>query len=175
MKKSTKPLDVLIHSPTKTLFLSARQNEAKTKYKTKAGAIFPVSECETWVESFPVMAIAMPPEISQVVAHGDHAFIVLNRSRDKESGKARLWHQWDANTRTGEWFWMDDCAIVSDELIDRWVELIAFTRHNHKEDTEQYRAYIAQVPEAIRDLCIVRSFNKILATMPLGKDYNEIF
>ena len=70
---------------------------------------------------------------------------------------------------------MDDCAIVSDELIDRWVELIAFTRHNHKEDTEQYRSYIAQVPEAIRDLCIVRSFNKILATMPLGKDYNEIF
>jgi hypothetical protein len=167
--------DALIHKPTNTLFLSTKKNKAGDKYATQSMAIFPVTECETWVESFPTLAIAMPPEIGQVVAHGDHAFIVLNRSRDKESGKARLWHQWDANTRTGEWFWMDDCAIVSDELIERWVELVAFTRHNHKEDTPEYRSFIAQVPEPIRDLCIVRSFNKILATMPLGKDYNEIF
>jgi hypothetical protein len=130
-------------------------------------AIFPVTECEEWKENFPMIAVAMPPEVGQVVAHGEHIFTVLNRSRDKETKKARLWHEWDATTRIGQWYWMDDCAILTDDIIDKWVELIAFTRHNYKEDTPEYRHFIQVVPAPIRDLCIVRSFNKILEKMPI--------
>jgi hypothetical protein len=167
--------DTLIHKPTNTLFLSTKKNKAGDKYATQSMAIFPVIECETWKENFPVMAIAMPPEIGQVVAHNYDVFTVQHRTRDKETGNARLWHEWDANTRTGQWYWMDDCSLVSDDLIDKWVEAIALNRHLHKEDTPEYRHFIQDVPAPIRELCIVRSFNKILATMPLGKDYNEIF
>ena len=162
--------DTLIHKPTNTLFLSTKKNKAGDKYATQSMAIFPVAECEIWKENFPPMAIAMPPEIGQVVQHKYDAFIVLNRTRDKETQRARLWHKWDADTRTGEWYWMDDCAIVSDDLINGWVEAIALARHHNKEDTVQYRAVIQEIPQPIRDLCIVKSFNKILATMPLGKE-----
>lgn len=160
----------LIHKPTNTLFLSTKKNKKGDRYATQSMAVFPVVECEEWKENFPMLAIAMPPEIGQVVAHGKHVFSVLNRSRDKETQKARLWHEWNADTRTGQWYWMDDCTIVTDELIDKWVEAIAFTRHNHKEDSPEYRAFIQDVPAPIRDLCIVRSFNKILEKMPLGKE-----
>jgi len=161
---------VLIHKPTDTLFISVKKNKKGDRYATQSMAVFPVVECEEWKEDFPMLAIAMPPEIGQVVAHGDHVFTVLNRSRDKETQKARLWHEWDADTRTGQWYWMDDCAIISDDLIDKWVGAIAFTRHNHKEDSPEYRAFIQDVPVPIRELCIVRSFNKILEKMPLGKE-----
>ena len=165
---------VLIHKPTDTLFISVKKNKKGDRYATQSMAVFPVVECEEWKEDFPMLAIAMPPEIGQVVTHGKHVFSVLNRSRDKETQKARLWHEWDADTRTGQWYWMDDCAIVCGELVDNWVEAIAFTRHNHKEDSPEYRAFIQDVPVPIRDLCIVRSFNKILGKMPLGKE-GEIF
>lgn len=161
---------VLIHKPTDTLFISVKKNKKGDRYATQSMAVFPVVECEEWKEDFPMLAIAMPPEIGQVVAHGERVFSVLNRSRDKETQKARLWHEWNADTRTGQWYWMDDCTIVTDELIDKWVEAIAFTRHNHKEDSPEYRAFIQDVPMPIRDLCIVRSFNKILEKMPLGKE-----
>jgi hypothetical protein len=144
-------------------------------YATESMAVFPVAECEEWKESFPMIAIAMPPEVGQVVAHGEHVFVVLNRTRDKETGKARLWHEWDATTRIGQWYWMDECSLVSDELIEGWVEAIAFTRHNHKEDSPEYRAFIQQVPQPIRDLCIVRSFNKILAALPIKEDADGFF
>lgn len=165
----------LIHKPTNTLFLSTKKNKKGDRYATESMAVFPVAECEEWKENFPMLAIAMPPEIGQVVTHGDHVFTVLNRSRDKETQKPKLWHQWDANTRIGEWYWMDDCSLVSDALIDGWVEAIALIRHLHKEDTPEYRNGIQQVPEPIRDLCTVRSFNKILGKIPLGDNYNEIF
>lgn len=161
---------VLIHKPTDTLFISVKKNKKGDRYATQSMAVFPVVECEEWKEDFPMLAIAMPPEIGQVVAHGERVFSVLNRSRDKETQKARLWHEWNADTRTGQWYWMDDCTIVTDELIDKWVEAIAFTRYNHKEDSPEYRAFIQEVPEPIRELCIVRSFNKILEKMPLGKE-----
>ncbi len=161
--------DTLIHKPTNTLFLSTKKNKAGDKYATQSMAIFPVAECEAWNENFPMMAIAMPPEVGQVVAHGDHVFTVLKRARDRETQKAKLWHDAD------NWYWMDDCAVVSDVLIDKWVEAIALARHLSKEDTPQYRGFIQDVPLPIRDLCIVKSFNKILSTMPLSKDYSEIF
>jgi hypothetical protein len=168
--KQFKMPDTLIHKPTNTLFLSTKKNKAGDRYATQSMAIFPVAECEEWKENFPMLAISMPPEINQVVAHGNHVFTVLNRSRDKETQKARLWHEWDANTRTGQWYWMEECSLVSDRLIEGWVEAIALERVLHKEDSPEYRAMIANVPEPIRDLCIVRSFNKILAKMPIGKE-----
>lgn len=161
---------VLIHKPTDTLFISTKRNKKGDRYATESMAVFPVAECEEWKENFPMIAVAMPPEVGQVVAHGEHIFTVLNRSRDKETQKARLWHEWGATSRTGQWYWMDDCAILTDDIIDKWVELIAFTRHNYKEDTPEYRHFIQVVPAPIRDLCIVRSFNKILEKMPLGKE-----
>ena len=164
----------LIHKPTKTLFLSTRKNKAQDKYATQSMAVFPVAECEEWKENFPMTAIAMPPEIGQVVAHGEHIFVVQHRARDKETQKAKLWYEWDANTRTGQWVWMDDCTTVSDALIDKWVEAIALYRQ-YKEDSPQYRDFINQVPEPIRDLCIVRSFNKILELLPITEEINGCF
>lgn len=161
--------ETLIHKPTNTLFLSVKQNEKKTKYRTEKGAIFPVAECEIWKENFPPMAIAMPPEIGQVVQYKYDAFIVVRRAIDKESGQKRLWYC-DVETRSCGYYPLDDCAIVSDDLINGWVEAIALERHHNKEDTAQYRAVIQEIPQPIRDLCIVKSFNKILATMPLGKE-----
>jgi len=160
--------EILIHNKTKTVFRLAAKN--KTKYRTDSGAIFPIHECKEWKENFPMIAVAMPPEVGQVVAHGEHIFTVLNRSRDKETQKAKLWHEWNADTRIGQWYWMDDCAILTDDMINKWVELIAYTRHNYKEDTPEYRRFIQVVPEPIRELCIVRSFNKILEKMPIGKE-----
>lgn len=166
---------VLIHNPTNTLFISAKKNKKGDRYATQSMAVFAVAECQEWKENFPMLAIAMPPEIGQVVAHGDHVFTVQHRTRDKETSNARLWHEWDSNTRTGQWYWMDDCSLVSDKLIEKWVEVASFTRHNFKEDTPEYRDHIQAIPVPIRELCIVRSFNKILATMPLGQEHTEIF
>lgn len=160
----------LIHKPTNTLFLSVRKNKKGDRYATQSMAIFPVAECEEWKENFPAIACEMPPEVGQVVAHDHHIFIVQNRSRDKETQKPRLWHRWDANTRTGEWYWMDECSLVSDTVMEGWVDAIALTRHVHKEDSPEYRAFMAEVPDPIRDLCVVRSFNKIFERLPLGKE-----
>ena len=74
---------VLIHKPTDTLFISVKKNKKGDRYATQSMAVFPVVECEEWKEYFPMLAIAMPPEIGQVVTHGKHVFSVLNRSRDK--------------------------------------------------------------------------------------------
>lgn len=167
--------NALIHKPTNTLFLSVKKNKAGDKYATQSMAIFPVIECKEWEENFPMLAIAMPPEIGQVVAHGDHVFTVMHRTKDKETGKPRLWHEWDADTRTGQWYWMEECSFVTDEIIDKWVELIAYTRHNYKEDTPEYRDFIQVVPAPIRELCIVRSFNKILQSLPIKEDANGYF
>lgn len=163
--------ELLIHKKTKTVFQSIASN--RTKYKTNAGAIFPIHECDKWEENFPAIAETMPPKIGQVIAHGEHLFKVLNLSRDKESQKGKVWYEWNPETKTGQFHWYDDCKLVED-VIDKWVELIAFTRHNYKEDTPEYRHYLSLVPELIRDLCVVRSFNKILGTMPLGEE-GELF
>lgn len=69
--------DTLIHKPTNTLFLSTKKNKAGDKYATQSMAIFPVIECEEWKENFPIMAIAMPPEVGQVVAYNYDVFIVI--------------------------------------------------------------------------------------------------
>ena len=166
--------NALIHKPTNTLFLSTRKNKEGNRYATQSMAVFPVAECEEWKESFPMMAIAMPPEIGQVVAHGEHIFIVLKLSRDKETQKGKVWHEWDAQSKSGQWHWYDDCTTVSDALIDKWVEAIALYRE-YKEDSPQYQSFIKRVPEPIRDLCIVRSFNKILELLPISEEVNGCF
>lgn len=163
----------LIHKPTQTLFFSSKKN--KVRYLTPSKAVFPIAECEEWKENFPQLAIAMPPEVGQVVAHGEHVFIVLNRTKDRETERVKLWHEWDATTRTGLWYWMDDCALVTDELIEGWVEAIALERVLRKEDTSEYRAMINRVPAPIRDLCIVRSFNKVLCSTPIKEDADGWF
>ena len=165
--------ELLIHNKTKIVFQSTAKN--KTKYKTNSGAIFPIHECTEWKENFPQLAIAMPPEVGQVVSHGEHVFIVQNRTKDRETERVKLWHEWDATTRTGLWYWMDECALVTDELIEGWVESIALERVLRKEDTPEYRAMINRVPAPIRDLCIVRSFNKVLCSTPIKEDADGCF
>lgn len=162
----------LIHKPTQTLFFSNKKN--KVRYLTPSEAVFPIAECEEWKENYPQLAIAMPPEVGQVIAHGEHIFTVLNRTKDRETQKARLWHEWDATTRTGQWYWMDECTIVSDVLIEQWVEAIALHRI-YKEDSPEYQAFIKRVPAPIRDLCIVRSFNKVLSLLPVPPEVNGYF
>jgi hypothetical protein len=165
---------VLIHKPTETLFISTKKNKKGDRYATQSMAVFPVAECEEWKENFPMLACEMPPKIGQVVSHGDRVFIVLNLSRDKETQKGKVWYEWITESKSGQWYWYDDCAIVPDALIEKWVEAIAEIRYMSKEDTPEYRNFIQQVPEPIRELCIVRSFNKILGKLPLGKE-GEIF
>lgn len=160
----------LIHKPTNTLFLSLRKNKKGDRYATQSMAIFPVAECEEWKEDFPAIACEMPPAIGQVVAHDRHIFTVLNLSRDKATQKGKVWHEWDAQSKSGKWYWYDECSLVSDALIKDWVDAIALHRHYHKEDTPEYRAFIQEIPAPIRDLCIVRSFNKIFEKLPLGKE-----
>ncbi len=162
----------LIHKPTQTLFFSNKKN--KVRYLALSEAVFPISECEEWKENFPQLAIAMPPEVGQVVAHGEHIFTVLNRSRERDTLRVKLWHKWDANTRAGEWYWIDECVLVTDELIEQWVEAIALHRQ-YKEDSPEYQAFIKRVPASIRDLCIVRSFNKVMNLLPVPPEVNGYF
>lgn len=161
----------LIHKPTQTLFFSNKKN--KVRYLTPSEAVFPIAECEEWKENYPQLAIAMPPELGQVVTHGEHIFIAVRRAIDKETGQKRLWFC-DVESKSCGYYPLHECAIVSNELIEGWVEAIALHRI-YKEDSPEYQAFIKRVPAPIRDLCIVRSFNKVLSLLPVPPEVNGYF
>lgn len=163
--------EILIHNKTKTVFQLTAKN--KIKYRTDSGAVFPIHECEEWRENYPQLAYEMPPELGQVVSHGEHVFIVVRRAIDKETGQKRLWYC-DIKIKSCGYYPLEDCSIVSDELIEGWVEAIALHRF-YKEDSSEYQAFIKRVPASIRDLCIVRSFNKVLNLLPVPPEVNGCF
>ena len=154
-----------IHKPTGILFYSETKNKDGTKFRTNAKAIFAVDECEVWEANYPMLAIAMPPEVGQVVMKpngqhsnglplNEHVFRVVRRGKD-ESGQKNLYY----GVGKHEFYPMDDCITVTDAIIFAWVDAIAAFR-DQKETSPEYQTFINRVPEPIRDLCIIRSFNK---------------
>lgn len=159
--------NTLIHKPTNTIFQAHQSN--KTKHRSSSGAVFPILKCVSWEGHIYPIATVMPPELGQVAAHGDHIFTVVRRAMDKETGQKRLWYC-EIATKSCGFYALDDCSLVSDELIDGWVEAIALYQNFHKEDSADYQDFIRRVPEPIRDLCVVRSFNRILELLPTVKE-----
>ncbi|WP_055074908.1 hypothetical protein [Pseudanabaena sp. 'Roaring Creek'] len=142
------------HLSSKTLFAVDRWNKDKTIVKTHAGAVFSISDCEKWNPEYPQIAFELPPQDGEVVMRSEHVFIVVKKSRDGNTKEPRLWY----GNVPGQFYPISECSLVSDDLINAWANEIAKFR-NHKETSAEYQNFIQQVPEAIRDLCVIKSLN----------------
>jgi hypothetical protein len=164
-------IEKYVHISSKTLFAADKWNSAKTIIQTKSGARFSVSDCEKWEPNYPQLAFEIPPEVNQVVKHGEHVFEVVRRTN---KANPMLWHEYNEDTKSGHFYLASECELITTELIDGWVSTISMFR-NIKETSAEYQNFIKSVPAPIRDLCVIRALNYLYDPIKVPEEDDKGF